>query len=286
MGIPAALHRLIHDPDGAELIAMRVRNDAPLDNPDHCLPRGVLFLLSQGLVAVETARGRIIAGPRSIGWLPPREVHSVQSFGPTAGVGLFLAERHCAGLPAYPAQFRAGALPALLMQRTLEWPVGTELSAPQRRLLQVLLDELEQAETHSPQLPWPRDERLMAVARALLAHPASGRRLDQWARYADISARTLSRRFVEETGMSFGQWRQWARLTQALEWLAGGATVKHVALSLGYDSVSAFIKAFRVALGTTPAAYFGAARSNSPARAQDVAQSAVPAHLRGDSDAL
>ena len=280
MGIPAGLHSLIHDPEGAELIAMRVRNDAPLDNADHQLPRGVLFLLSEGLVAVETARARIIAGPRSIGWLPPHEVHSVQSFGPTAGVGLFLAERHCAVLPAHPAQFEAGALAALLMQRTLDWPPGAALTPQQRRLLQVLLDELAQAGTQSPHLPWPRDERLLAIARALLANPASSRRLEQWARFADISARSLSRKFVEETGMSFGQWRQWARLTQALEWLATGSTVKHVALSLGYDSVSAFIKAFRLALGTTPAAYFGSAR-RAPA-----AQSPFAVHFRGDPDAL
>lgn len=286
MGIPDTLLSLIHDPDGADLVAVRVRNDVPLDNSDQRLPRGVLFLLSEGLVAVQTARGRIIAGPRSIGWMPPHEAHAVQSFGPTAGVGLFLAERCCAALPAHPAQFEASPLAALLMQRTLEWAPGDALNEAQRRLLQVLLDELGQAATQSLQLPWPRDERLLVVARALLANPASGRRLDQWARFADISARTLSRRFVEETGMSFGQWRQWARLTQALEWLATGQAVKHVALSLGYDSVSAFIKAFRLALGTTPAAYFGAVRRASSTRGSAAAQSTVSTPEPGDFDAL
>jgi len=260
MGIPDALHRLVHDPAGPELIAIRVRNDAPLDNSHASMPRGVLFLLTEGLVAVQTERGRVIAGPRSIGWMPPGEAHSVQSFGPTAGVGVFLAERHCAALPAHPAQFEASALAALLMQRMLEWAPEAPLQPAQRRMLQVLLDELGQAGTQSLQLPWPKDERLLTVARALLANPASGRRLDQWARHAGISARTLSRRFVDETGMSFGQWRQWARLTQALEWLATGQAVKHVALSLGYDSVSAFIKVFRQVLGTTPAAYFNPRR--------------------------
>ncbi len=286
MGIPQELHALIHDPADPELIAVRVRNDQPLDNSAHQVPRGVLFLLTEGLVAVETTRGRVIAGPRSIGWMPPHVAHSVQSFGPTAGVGVFLSERHSAVLPAHPAQFEASALAALLMQRTLDWPPGAPLAPPQRRLLQVLLDELAQAGTQSLQLPWPKDERLLAIARALLANPASSRRLEQWARFGELSARTLSRKFVEETGMSFGQWRQWARLTQALEWLATGQAVKHVALSLGYDSVSAFIKAFRVALGTTPAAYFGAARRNSAAAQLAVAQSELEPTLAGDLDAL
>ena len=288
MGIPVELHHKIHDPDGPDLVAVRVRNDAPLDGADHRLPRGVLFQLTEGLVAVETARGRVISGPRTIGWMPPHMAHTVQSFGPIAGVGVFLAERHCAALPAEPAQFAASPLAALLMQRALDWPLDAALSVPQRRQLAVLLDELRQGATAPLQLPWPKDERLLAVARALLANPASGRRLDQWARHAGISTRTLSRRFVDETGMSFGQWRQWARLTQALEWLATGQAVKHVALSLGYDSVSAFIKAFRVALGTTPAAYFGGARraARTPAALAAEAQSDFIAQPPGEFDAI
>ena len=37
------------------------------------------------------------------------------------------------------------------------------------------------------------------------------------------------------------------------------AAVHRIALDLGYDSPSAFIHAFRRALGTTPGAYFAAA---------------------------
>ena len=51
-----------------------------------------------------------------------------------------------------------------------------------------------------------------------------------------------------------------------MQWLATGRAVKHVALSLGYDSVSAFIKVFRETLGATPAAYF---QSRHPERARD-----------------
>ena len=86
--------------------------------------------------------------------------------------------------------------------------------------------------------------------------------------------------------MSFGQWRQWARLTQALEWLATGQAVKHVALSLGYDSVSAFIKAFRLALGTTPSAYFGTGRRNASARDAEAVPDLSPSTLSGELDAL
>ena len=56
--------------------------------------------------------------------------------------------------------------------------------------------------------------------------------------------------------MSFGRWRQQARLFAALEMLAQGKSVTEVALAVGYDSVSAFIEMFRKMLGTTPQMYF------------------------------
>jgi methylphosphotriester-DNA--protein-cysteine methyltransferase len=55
--------------------------------------------------------------------------------------------------------------------------------------------------------------------------------------------------------MSFGRWRQQARLFVALEMLAQGKSVTETAVAVGYDSVSAFIEMFRKMLGTTPQIY-------------------------------
>ncbi len=81
--------------------------------------------------------------------------------------------------------------------------------------------------------------------------------MDAWAAWAGVSERTLSRRFVAETGHSYTAWRQRARLMRALEMLAEGVPVTTVAIDLGYDSVSAFIALFKRTLGVTPSAYFG-----------------------------
>jgi AraC-like DNA-binding protein len=87
------------------------------------------------------------------------------------------------------------------------------------------------------------------------AHPADSRTVDEWARWAGITARTLSRRFPHETGLTFTEWRHRARLMRALERLAEGDAVTAVALDLGYSSVSGFIALFRRAFGVTPAAH-------------------------------
>lgn len=257
----AELLRLKDRPDSAELVAVNMRSEVATDPEVYCHSRGGLFVLTEGLVVVETAAGRHLSPPRSVGWMPPGVSHAVQSYGPIAGYGVFLSAEYCADLPDTPTNYPCSPLVELVLQRALSWPCDAPLDAARLRLFLVLLDELRQTPPQPLRLPWPRDARLLAITRALVENVASQRSLEQWAEWAGISTRSLSRKFQQETGMSFAQWRQWARLTQALEWLATGRAVKDVALSLGYDSVSAFIQVFRRALGATPAVYFQRRRS-------------------------
>ena len=101
----------------------------------------------------------------------------------------------------------------------------------------------------------PSDERLLRIARALSNRPDDERRLDEWADWAGIAPRTLTRRFAEETGFSFTEWRQRVRLLRGLELLAAGKPVTTIALELGYDNVSAFIALFKRTFGVTPGKY-------------------------------
>jgi AraC-like DNA-binding protein len=100
-------------------------------------------------------------------------------------------------------------------------------------------------------LPLPRDERLARVALDLLDDVGDDRGLDDWAHFAGMSGRSFMRAFSAEVGISFGRWRQQARLFAALEMLAQRKSVTEAAVAVGYDSVSAFIETFREMLGTT-----------------------------------
>ena len=75
-----------------------------------------------------------------------------------------------------------------------------------------------------------------------------------------VSKRTLERLFRAETGLTFGRWRQQARLLEALRLIAAGRPVTTVTLDVGYESPSAFIAMFKNALGTTPSRYYGSAQ--------------------------
>ncbi|MDU3898776.1 MAG: AraC family transcriptional regulator, partial [Enterobacter sp.] len=120
------------------------------------------------------------------------------------------------------------------------------------RKLILLLEELALASQVRFYLPVPTDPRLKNVVRKLLQSVDDNQTVESHASRAGMSVRTFNRRFSAETGMNFVNWRQLARVMQAMEWLAAGKPVGWIALSCGYSSVSAFIEVFRTWTGKTP----------------------------------
>src|SRR3546814_13856590 len=91
----------------------------------------------------------------------------------------------------------------------------------------------------------PRDPRLRKCCDRSAAAPDDTTTATQWAQTRHVDAKTIQRLFARETGMSFGQWRQQARLLTGLERLAQGERVLDVALALGYASPGAFATMFK-----------------------------------------
>jgi methylphosphotriester-DNA--protein-cysteine methyltransferase len=69
--------------------------------------------------------------------------------------------------------------------------------------------------------------------------------IEELARRAAPSARTISWLFPFETGLIFKAWRQRARIVAAIDRLSSGGQVQHVASQLGFSSSAAFSLAFR-----------------------------------------
>lgn len=129
-------------------------------------------------------------------------------------------------------------------------------AAHDSRLIGLLEDEIKiamaQAEDSPLLLPMPADERARALACYVLEKPLIGDGVDTLAKQYGFARRTLERRFRDETGMSFGMWRQKARLLDSIRLLAEDRSVTDTALDCGYSSVSAFIAAFKGTFGYTP----------------------------------
>src|SRR5262249_39171011 len=112
-------------------------------------------------------------------------------------------------------------------------------------------------------LPMPESKRLAKLAEDFIHRPHQVKSLEEWAELVHLSKRSFTRHFREQTGLSFAKWCQQARVVRALEWLEKGKPVTWIALHLGYNSVSAFIKVFSEYVGQTPGRYIKAKQGDT-----------------------
>ncbi|MFM0209561.1 helix-turn-helix transcriptional regulator [Paraburkholderia sediminicola] len=218
--------------------------------------RGQLFCIESGLVRVRTARGSWLLPPHCAGWIPPGVDHKASVSGALSGWGVMLRPDVAAVLPEEPCVIGVSEMLRALVRRAASWTNSDPLQPEQERLVAVLLDEIRLSRHEVLHLPMPAERRLLAIANLLIEHPEDGRTFAELALWAGLSARTARRHFVAQTGMSFVQWRQQARLALGLERLANGEAVAGVAEALGYATPSNFIAMFRKAFGESPGRYF------------------------------
>lgn len=245
---------LINTSDGPVIIVAAASQATERSAGPHSHCRGQLFGSLQGLLTIGVDDGVWVVPTTHAIWVPPHRVHRARSHGPFHGYAVYVAESACTRLPAVPCAIRMSGLLREATLRAARWPPGP-LDAAAERLAGVILDEIGTLPADPMGLPLPRDPRLLRIAQALLDDPADSRSLAEWAHWAALSDRSLSRRFVSETGFTFTAWRQRARLLRALELLAENVPVTHIALDLGYSTPSTFIGLFRRTFGVTPAVY-------------------------------
>jgi AraC-like DNA-binding protein len=152
-----------------------------------------------------------------------------------------------------------------LMAQLIDYLEEASFEASRRSNAETLLvDLLEPVSMTVIDVTMPTEERAKEVAELLLDNPADSRTLAEWGDHVGASARTLSRSFISESGLSFGRWRTLLRLRMALAALAAGESVSNVSRGVGYESSSAFVAAFRKETGVTPTAYFRSKSSSTP----------------------
>jgi len=247
-------------PNGPLLIAAAGSQENELQSELHRHRRGQLLGSTQGLLSVSLESTVWIVPAIHAIWLPPGVLHSVSSHGPFRGWGVFIEESACEELPQSACTIRVSGLLREAVQRAATWPLGSH-DKQSGNIASVIIDEIRTLPMESFGLPLPGDDRLARIARAFIADPSDERDLDSWAHWGGVSSRTLSRRFVSETGFTFTAWRQRARLLRSLEMLATGMAVTNVAVDLGYSTTSAFIGLFRRTFGETPSLYRSRVRS-------------------------
>ncbi|MEU6519843.1 AraC family transcriptional regulator [Streptomyces sp. NPDC046978] len=100
------------------------------------------------------------------------------------------------------------------------------------------------------------DGRIASAVEGMLNEPGADWTIERLSRAAAMSRATFLRHFTRDTGTTVGAFLARARLMTAAELLTTtDATVASVAGQVGYSSESAFSRAFRAHLGTTPARF-------------------------------
>lgn len=219
----------------------------------HSHPRGHLVYAARGVLSVHTERGTSIVPANRVAWTPAGFTHYHRAHGSTDMRIEFLSASLARLVPDHPAVFTASDLARELLL-ALSDTRDRDRSA-RARLRRVLVDELRQAHEQPLHLPEPRDDRLRAIARTLYANPGDNTPLAELGRASGASARTLSRLFHDELGMTFYEWRTQLRIHRALVLLADGHDTTHVAHACGWANPSGFIAAFTTVIGTTPGRY-------------------------------
>jgi len=221
----------------------------------HSHERGQLIYATAGTMRIATANSLWIVPPQRALWMPAGTRHSIEMQGEVTMRTLYLRDDATAALPRTCRVLPVSALLRELIVRTTELPVDYDEAGPAGHIVALILAELRGAQSLPLRLPMPADARLRKLCQTLLDAPGDPRPLEAWARAVNTSARTLARRFHSETNLTFGAWRQQARVLEAMGRLGGGAPVTQVALDLGYESVSAFSAMFRRAAGVSPREY-------------------------------
>lgn len=246
------MRQIAGDPDGFPVRGLAVTYPAGFRLGRHSHPWGQLVFAAAGTMRVSTPSAAWLAPPTRAVWVPGGLPHEIEMRGAVAMRTLYLAGGDDPRLAACRALEVAPLLRELILHivRLGMLAAGDPAHA---RLEGLLVDLLAEAETAPLELPLPADARARAFADRLLAEPGGADTLAALAVGSGASLRTLQRLFLAQTGLSLEAWRGRARMQQAVVALSSGASVTHAALDAGYQSVSAFVAAFKRAFGVTPA---------------------------------
>ncbi|WP_454690473.1 AraC family transcriptional regulator [Achromobacter aloeverae] len=226
-----------------------------LEKDFHRHRKGQLLLLLRGVFTCEVEGGLWIVPPHSAIWVPGGVLHKIIAAGTIECYVVFIDPAAASGLPAKCCTVSTTPLLRELVIRSADLPLLYADGGMESHLVTLLLDEIAVAPTGNLHLAMPTDARLRKIAEMIVEDPADRGTMRTWARRAGLSERTLARRLTEETGMSFGRWRQRLHIMLAVKWLGTGSSVQQVADGLGYESAGGFVSMFRKALGTSPGRY-------------------------------
>lgn len=219
----------------------------------------ILYALS-GALHLEVASGAWLLPPRRAALLVAGTRHLVRSERPVALRTVYLAE-DLLPRPAWDCRvFSVSPLAREMLLYAMRWshesPADDPLARPFFLALAALAAEWAEKDAYPFRLPAARSDELRRATEHALGRLGDPLAIEDLARAAGVSTRTLARRFADEMQSSFRGWLHTARMLRAMDLLAAPeARVTEVALEVGFESLSAFSASFSTFVGENPRDY-------------------------------
>lgn len=218
-----------------------------------------LLYASSGTFYLEVEQTRCLLPPQRAAWISADVSFRVSIHAPITCCSVLFAKDAIAPPPLPCQVFTVSPLARETFMYSRRW--GPDRAPTDKRAdhffltLSDLCAELAASPDHF-WLPRGHSPELIRAIEYTLAELENQLRFAEVAQIAGVSERTLARRFVEETEMTWRQFLHRARMIYAMELLdTGETTVTETVFATGFDSLSAFSQAFRRFTGESPAQY-------------------------------
>ncbi|MGV0909313.1 AraC family transcriptional regulator [Martelella sp. FOR1707] len=245
------------DPERPVMARVRRWKAGEVGRELHSHPRGQLLWAEEGILRVRSGGTHWLAPSSHCVWIPGGVVHAVAMETDVSACFIYIdpsvtrVDKSACEVLHMTALLRH----LILRFRALALEEAADRSERLSRLSEVIIDELATLPSAPLSLPAGSDPRLKRVTGRLLESPDDHASLEELARSSGAGVRTLERLFRRETGFSFSEWRSRLRLMEAVNDLGHGRSSTEIAGRLGYQSVSAFVAAFRRHFGVPPQSY-------------------------------
>ncbi|MGF1742180.1 helix-turn-helix transcriptional regulator [Vibrio profundum] len=221
---------------------------------EHSHEWGQIQLISGGILEMESQSTRFLAPPHLAIWVPAGIMHRSYNRKPLQYCSINIVG-HSEHFPSHVSLLSITPVVLAIVEDFRSREVSVARSEEDKRLVQVLLDQLAKQEVQQHFLPSSNHKHLLPILDCLEHDPTDNTSLREWATRMHMTERTLARYCQAELGMSFTEWRLRMRYLHSLELLRSGVSVKEVALTLGYNQASPFISMFKKYSGLTPEQY-------------------------------
>src|SRR5215470_14676912 len=150
--------------------------------PEHFHPEHQLVYASTGVMTIYTNQGVWVVPPMRAVWIPATTAHRISMSGRVSMRTLYFLPALRRRLPSKCLVMNVSPLLRQLILHACEFKRLNRKSASQRRLIEIILDQLEAIPSIPLQLPHPSDARALRLVEILSADPADDRPLHKLCR--------------------------------------------------------------------------------------------------------